>query len=87
MSKKVIIGILVVVIIAAVVGYFAYSASLYKVKEADLNAALGKFVASEANEDEYKVSAQNNVMTVTTEDGNFNVNYNLKGVVGFDSKP
>lgn len=79
MSKKVIIGILVVVIIAAVVGYFAYSASLYKVKEADLNAALGKFVASEANEDEYKVSAQKNVMTVTTEYGDFNVNYDLKG--------
>lgn len=47
------------------------------VTEENLDAAFQKFVSSEANENNYKISVSNNIITITSNDGNYTLNYDL----------
>jgi LPXTG-motif cell wall-anchored protein len=58
------------------VSSMCYATSV-KVTDENLKTAFEGFVASSANEDNYKISVSNNVITITSNDETYTINYDL----------
>ena len=77
MLKKILIIFLIVSLIL-VNGYMTISyATAVKVTDENLKSSLQKFVSSSDNDKNYKITVENKQIKITSDDGNYTINYDL----------
>ena len=76
--KHVFIILLLLILVMINISSMSYATAV-TVTDSNLNTALQKFVSSDSNKDNYKISVSNNIITITSDKGTYTLNYDLSG--------